>query len=296
MRVVKYSVRNGKEGQAIDRGLNELTGSAAGDASYYVSPDSSTATHLISRPRQNRKELSVGLQRVRARIAIEDGANLDLLVRQQSQDNNVLHYENGSWIDSYLRSRLYKATLSEATDNSWMNDGELSKSLAGKVFEDVAYGLLSQTNNESGIILSHELTINLMEMFYPEAKRKKRGFGRDGIIIKDGGVSVSDGVCITTADGRASKIMSELEYKTAVTWGRICRQYETFLDRRRQLPNLYDPNAVFVVVLPCDLREEIHRIEEVGRKDFRVLAAPVTRVDVGRLVDYIKGDISSIKP
>jgi hypothetical protein len=199
-------------------------------------------------------------------------------VDEQRKDPDVPLQRNDSVVEAYLQSRLYQLTLEETINKGCVNVHHLSE-LAGRVFEDLAYGLLSEANDHTAVVLSPERTLGVMESLFPNAKRKKGNYGHDNIVTARSGIYTPDGLGVDlTKQETGPKANVVFEYTMVPTWVKLYNQYRGFKRLKRNHPKLFATNSIFGLVVTDDLFKDAKKVlEQNAEDDTHVFKAPVTR-------------------
>jgi hypothetical protein len=153
--------------------------------------------------------------------------------------------------DSYRDSGMYKNLIDEIRTAilAESDPRNLRKDLAGRVFEDLVFGLLSQANTSTNVLLSPQRTFELVKLLIPGARVIRNNFGHDGLTGAKH-IFTPDGLSVTTEDGEP-RIAASLEYSlsTAKDWN---SKYRSFREATKTFPEIFTPNPRFVAVVPQD--------------------------------------------
>jgi hypothetical protein len=290
MRNISYPT--GKERQAVAVALSEFRGPVGG----LLLPETKDV-NIFTRSKDKRllkkNRLDAGdKNRIKEIIKTEagdDGVNLMSFTDEQRKDINVPLQKNGSIVETYLQSRLYQQTLVESINDGCINEYHLSE-LAGRVFEDLSFGLLAEANDHTGVVLSPERTVSVIQSLYPNAKRKRGHYGHDNIITARSGIYTPDGLGVNLIQhGTSAKVNVVFEYTMVPTWDKLYNQYRGFKRLKRNHPKLFAENSIFGLVVTDDLfKDAQNTLKQNAEYDTHVFKAPVTRDLIRSLVNQIR--------
>lgn len=192
---------------------------------------------------------------------------------ERTNEVNLLSGKNAQDIfGSYRQSQFKEATFKElGLEIEKIDDVfTLYPLLAGRVFEDISFGLLSTVNNDESQLLSPSNTYELVNFLYPNGERLKNLFGNKGIRAKRS--FVPDGVEISRSD-EGFQIESVFEYSLNrdVSWSQKYRRYSGMT---RDFSENISSNSHLIIVLPQNISPRIGIAEN---EDVIVLRAPFTK-------------------
>ena len=274
--------------------LNGLKGTVDDYTRSYIVPDSFSRRHLIAAGRTKVSESLRRLNRMVTRMVDQNGVDLNALANDQMHDQGVFVCEDGSWLKAYIASHPFQEVLAEVMAGDGTDKKDWDVKLAGRMFEDIAYAWLAQTTDQA-VLLSPSGTAGLMQALYPKGRRIDNGFGLNGIKTRRGGISIPDGVLITNDEANAPGIIAEVEYRMTPTPDKIQKKYDSFLLRKAQLPHVYSPSASYMMVVPSDSEGQATDLgKSIGRNGLSTLAVPLSKAEIGYLVNRVLSLTSSI--
>jgi hypothetical protein len=193
--------------------------------------------------------------------------------RQEVENNrltvNLTGINAQEIFQSYKMSRFKAETFKDLPIEVDRADDlhEVYPMLAGRVFEDISFGLLSGANKEDRLLLSPENTYELVNFLYPNGERVQNIFRNKGIKAKRS--FVPDGIELSSGES-GYQIESVLEYtlNRNVSWGQKYRRYSGMV---QSFPSIVSGNSHLILVLPSNVPA---RLKPVEHDDIVVLHAP----------------------
>ncbi|MBI4096785.1 MAG: hypothetical protein HY428_00005 [Candidatus Levybacteria bacterium] len=165
--------------------------------------------------------------------------------------------------DNYLQTNAffntYKAAIVEIPDIA-KNRESFIDALAGEIFADMAFHILSQRVFPDRILLNIERsedffarmqTGRVEEVKYPFGHKGLRRFHEDGNVRR---ISSPDGFLIRRGASGSPKISAFVEYTTQKESYNFCRKtfgfHRRFHEQREDHPQLFDDGAEYIFVVP----------------------------------------------
>lgn len=247
---------------------------------FYPAPDN--VIFLADLPKTRKQ-----IRREREQLLLDAEKTLADLIKEQKKDKiekqNLI--TGNDWVSiftQYVQTDLYSETMLEASSEvkKGADVDELTSGMAGKMFEDICYGLLSNTDNESSILLSPEKSYTLTKSIFPQGELFELPFGHN--FIRDKGKAyVPDGYSVNINEDPIIEMV--LEYTLNPLKRTMFGQVKRFNQVKRKFPELFSKNCLFVLVNPGDSQST--GLEH--RKNVKVLPAPFSKTEFGRQVEGI---------
>lgn len=109
---------------------------------------------------------------------------------------------------SHLASELFRESGYEVFDLKAGEEAQYRENLQGKIFELLAYGILSAWQPEGRVVLSPEATVDFFTALYPRHRRKYKRGGHSTLE----GVYVPDGLVLRFSETGEAQAVKALEY------------------------------------------------------------------------------------
>lgn len=204
---------------------------------------------------------------------------LELAAQQRVEDAGNKHLVQGesgpAIFSSYMKTDTFQNMARELRNEmANPNAAELQGRVVGKIFEDLVFGLLSNTNNNNHVVLSPQRSYALTQALYPAGEFIERVFGQNS--IKDNErVYIADGYSVNTETGL---IEMGLEYTLNPHTEKKHAQIQKFNATKKRFPEMFSSNAAFVLVTH---RDAIVDEFDVG-KDVKLLKVPFSAKEMVR--------------
>lgn len=226
--------------------------------------------------------------RLASELAHRDIADVRRAIKQQAEKqlNDNKMYENviqgndpESIFDSYRKSQLCDITFRELWEASKkVEDPPVLRShLVGRIFEDIAFGLLSAANAPEKTLLSPRRTLIATRALSSEGRLSAdNNLGHQGIL---GNRSMTpDGLLVVSSD-KGQVIDSVVEYSVSrfKDWQ---RKHNIFKIKSRRFSDVFVQDPLFIAVVPEDYPEDLIP----SAKDSRVLRTAFTSSAFGTFV------------
>lgn len=239
------------------------------------------------RPTSNRKfsdrKVNQRLDTARMReLTIRDAAKLlHRLPFQQKQEHDSRDLildgsDSRSVFESYSQSDFMPELERDvrAATAGWDRPSDLAGRVAGRVYEDIVFGLLSASNTQNEILLSPSKTFQVVKALAPDSEVVDFTLGLNGI-TKNRVSSVPDGLNVSRI-GDEALISCSLEYSISSfrDWG---PKQERFARTVKDHPELFVKDPLFIAVVPQGYTPT--GLEQ--RSNVRVLRAPLTSREFG---------------
>lgn len=234
---------------------------------------------------------------------------LNNLVSDQKNESNSIKFPPDflAWEKWFISTARFKKTYEDAVKFSLLphnaEEHELNgHNLAGKMFEDLAYLIISSEEaKRQRVLLSPERTLSLWERLYPSAQKHKLSPHQTGL----SGISVPDGVIVKCAD-KICTVISVCEYSLSRSRDLSNKKFG-FGENKKTFPNLL-AQAEFIFItangghdseeskkLPFSNRR-FHEFAEFVFKGYSPMDGSATLRDIqervneqyGRAVDHSK--------
>ncbi len=172
---------------------------------------------------------------------------------------------------SYMQTPGFKEIVSTARTEAlnYSRTEDLWKKTSGKIFEEMVYGLLSDTaQNENEVILSPKRAYQLSKSLYPLGHLVERPFDQNHISY-NGRAYTPDGFLVDIDNKLVTMVM---EYTKDPTREALSIKYKKFRMMKKDFPEIFADNAVFLFVFPAETTNE----ELALKPDVRIIRAPFT--------------------
>lgn len=214
---------------------------------------------------------------------------LQVFACEELADKNIPLMTENDWSEAYLNSHLFKNTFEETVA---ILKGKQSdrNGLVGRVFEDLAYGLLPRADDGSEVIVSPVRTVQFMQVLYPNAMMTERNYGHHNYFSRGKGIYVPDGLVLKKEEDGNFRINEVLEYTSMANWkSKLELQYQSFLILKRKFPKIFDDAVKFKVVIPSDGNINEDSLRQIGEKDDLVIYSlpEIYRRNVANFADKI---------
>lgn len=193
----------------------------------------------------------------------------DLVIEQHKELQNgqfphCYGHNKNSLLEAYLGSERFEQAYNAARNYLLMprTDKKLEEFkgiFTGRMYEDLAYIFMANTELQSGVILSPERAFEFYRAMYPNKDIIQHPFGSNSLK----GISVPDGITVRENDGIES-IVGVCEYTLSGHRDIFPNKYKRFNARKRDFPELFsNAHLLFVVPTKAGLLRAAKRRDEV---------------------------------